>query len=62
MGIPYRNLLRDMYDDLVKRVLSLSSDDSILISQPCRDNALFLLRLVDETLVSDIDHTLPVFH
>uniref|UniRef100_A0A7N0VH18 BEACH domain-containing protein B n=1 Tax=Kalanchoe fedtschenkoi TaxID=63787 RepID=A0A7N0VH18_KALFE len=59
MGIPYKNILRDMYDDIVKRLLSLSSDESILISQPCRDNALFLLRLVDETLVCDIDHKLP---
>ncbi|CAM8878100.1 unnamed protein product [Rhodiola kirilowii] len=59
MGIPYKNLLRDMYDDLVKRLLAVSSDDSILISQPCRDNVLLLLRLVDETLVSDIDHKLP---
>lgn len=36
--------------------------DNIFISQPCRDNTLYLLRLIDEMLISEIDKELPVLH
>ncbi|KAK9271394.1 hypothetical protein L1049_026984 [Liquidambar formosana] len=58
-GISCRYLLRDIYDDLIRRLVELSSEDNIFISQPCRDNTLYLLRLIDEMLISEFDHKLP---
>ncbi|KAI4307513.1 hypothetical protein L6164_030691 [Bauhinia variegata] len=58
-GHSYRSLLRDIYDDLIQSMVELSAVDNIFISQPCRDNALYLLRLVDEMLMSEIDQKLP---
>lgn len=58
-GVSYQYLLRDMYDDLIRRLMDLSSEENIFVSQPCRDNTLYLLRLVDEMLISDIDLKLP---
>ena len=40
--------------------MELSAVDNIFITQPCRDNTLYLLRLVDEMLISEIDQNLPV--
>ncbi|GLU16070.1 hypothetical protein SLE2022_325200 [Rubroshorea leprosula] len=54
--IAYRYFLRDIFDDLIGRLLGLSSEENIFISQPCRDNTLYLLRLVDEMLISEIDN------
>ncbi|CAL5383977.1 unnamed protein product [Camellia sinensis] len=59
-GISYQYLLRDIYEDLIQRLIDLSSEDNIFVSQPCRDNTLYLLRLVDETLISEINQKLPV--
>lgn len=59
-GISYRYFLRDMYEDLIRRLVDLSSEENIFVSQPCRDNTLYLLQLVDEMLVSEIDHKIPV--
>lgn len=61
-GISYRCLLRDVYGDLMRRLTDLSSGDNIFISQPCRDNTLFLLRLIDEMLISEIYHNIPVMN
>ncbi|KAI8015885.1 BEACH domain-containing protein B [Camellia lanceoleosa] len=58
-GISYQYLLRDIYEDLIQRLIDLSSEDNIFVSQPCRDNTLYLLRLVDETLISEINQKLP---
>lgn len=41
--------------------MELSSEESIIMSQPCRDNTLYLLRLIDEMLMSEMDQNLPVF-
>lgn len=41
-------------------MVELSASDNIFISQPCRDNTLYLLRLIDEMLISEIDKELPV--
>lgn len=59
-GISYKYFLRDIYEDLIQRLVDLSSEENIFVSQPCRDNTLYLLRLVDEMLVSEIDHKIPV--
>ncbi|KAH7849592.1 hypothetical protein Vadar_020109 [Vaccinium darrowii] len=58
-GISYHCLLRDVYGDLIRRLLDLSSGDNIFILQPCRDNTLYLLRLIDEMLISEIYHNIP---
>lgn len=60
-GISYQHLLRDIYEDLIQRLVDFSSEDNIFISQPCRDNTLYLLRLVDEMLITEMDDKLPVF-
>ncbi|XP_047328635.1 BEACH domain-containing protein B isoform X2 [Impatiens glandulifera] len=57
-GTSYGFLVRDIYEDLVQRLINLSSGDNIFMSQPCRDNTLYLLKLVDEMLLSETDHDL----
>lgn len=59
-SISYRCLLRDIYEDLVQRLTELSSEDNIFLSQPCRDNTLYLLKLVDDLLIFEIDAKLQV--
>lgn len=54
------HLLRDLYEDLIRGLVDMSSEENIFISQPCRDNTLYLLRLVDEILSSEIDRNLLV--
>ncbi|KAK4483931.1 hypothetical protein RD792_011140 [Penstemon davidsonii] len=58
-GILYQSFLRDVYEDLIQKLISLSTEDNIFASQPCRDNTLYLLKLVDEMLISEMDHCLP---
>ncbi|GAB4839467.1 hypothetical protein Ancab_028990 [Ancistrocladus abbreviatus] len=58
-AVSYHYLLRDIYEDLIRRLIDLHNEENIFISQPCRDNSLYLLRLVDEFLLSEIDHKLP---
>ncbi|RDY05943.1 BEACH domain-containing protein B, partial [Mucuna pruriens] len=55
----YRFFLRDVYEDLIQNLVELSAVDNIFISQPCRDNTLYLLKLIDEMLISEIDKELP---
>ncbi|XP_037496380.1 BEACH domain-containing protein B [Jatropha curcas] len=55
-GISYLYLLRDIYGELIQRLVDFSYEENIFATQPCRDNTLYLLRLVDEMLVSEIDH------
>ncbi|XP_057426071.1 BEACH domain-containing protein B isoform X2 [Lotus japonicus] len=57
----YRFFLRDIYEDLIRNMVDLSSVDNIFMSQPCRDNTLYLLKLIDEMLISEIDKELPFF-
>lgn len=54
-------LLRDILEDLVVGLVELSSEDNIFISQPCRDNTLFLVKLAEEVLVHEQGHLLPVY-
>lgn len=59
-GNSYRFFLRDIYEDVIQNLVDLSASDNIFISQPCRDNTLYLLKLVDEMLISEIDKELPL--
>lgn len=58
-GIAYRHFLRDLYEDLVRKLLDLSAVENVLVTQPCRDNMLYLLKLVDEMLLSEMKFNLP---
>ncbi|KAM7253246.1 hypothetical protein ACFE04_025864 [Oxalis oulophora] len=58
-GLSCKLLLRDIYGDLILKLVELSSEENVFTSQPCRDNALYLLRLVDEMLISEIEQKLP---
>ncbi|KAK2977991.1 hypothetical protein RJ640_023529 [Escallonia rubra] len=55
----YRCLLRDLYMDIILRLIDLSSEENIFVLQPCRDNTLYLLKLIDELLISEVDNKLP---
>lgn len=57
--IAYRYFLCDIYEVLTRRLLEASSEDNIFLSQPCRDNTLYLLKLIDEMLISEFDLKLP---
>ncbi|XAR62071.1 hypothetical protein NMG60_11016666 [Bertholletia excelsa] len=58
-GISFQYFLRDIYEDLVRRLVDLASEENIFVLQPCRDNTLYLLRLIDEMLISETNHRLP---
>lgn len=49
----HSTLLRDIFEDLIGSFLEISSDDNVLGLQPCRDNTLYLLKLIDELLCSE---------
>ncbi|KAK9758397.1 hypothetical protein RND81_01G226800 [Saponaria officinalis] len=58
-GVSYHYLLRDIYEELLQKLIELSHEESVLASQPCRDNTLYLFRLIDELLLDEVDHELP---
>ncbi|KAK1300212.1 hypothetical protein QJS10_CPB13g00240 [Acorus calamus] len=47
-------LLRTIIEDLIGSLVDLSSDENIFVLQPCRDNTLYLLKLADEMLISEL--------
>ncbi|CAM0946806.1 unnamed protein product [Alopecurus aequalis] len=59
--LPNFCLLRDIFEDIIESLLETSPDENIFISQPCRDNILYLLKLSDELLVDQIGIKL-LFH
>ncbi|CAJ2641153.1 unnamed protein product [Trifolium pratense] len=59
-GNSYRFFLRDIYEDVIQNLVDLSAAENIFISQPCRDNTLYLWKLIDEMLISEIDKELPL--
>lgn len=59
-GISCRNLLHDIFEDLIQRLVDFSFEENIFAAQPCRDNTLYLLQLMDEMLVAEIDHKILV--
>lgn len=58
--VSFKYFLRDMYEDLIQMLVDLSSGENIFVAQPCRDNTLYLLRLIDDMLIAELDHQLPV--
>ncbi|KAK6116093.1 hypothetical protein DH2020_008362 [Rehmannia glutinosa] len=59
VSISYKSFLRDLYEDLIQKLINLSTEENMFVSQPCRDNTLYLVKLVDEMLISEMDHRLP---
>ncbi|KAK8597059.1 hypothetical protein V6N12_065535 [Hibiscus sabdariffa] len=58
-GTSCQYLLCGIYDNLTQRLVDISSKENIFSSQPCRDNTMYFLRLVDEMLISEIGNKLP---
>ncbi|KAG8069818.1 hypothetical protein GUJ93_ZPchr0006g46210 [Zizania palustris] len=52
--LPNSCLLRDIFEDVVGSLLEASSEETLFISQPCRDNILYFLKLSHELLVDQI--------
>ncbi|KAK4434240.1 BEACH domain-containing protein B [Sesamum alatum] len=59
VGVSCQSFLRDLYEDLIQKLINLSSEENVFVSQPCRDNTLYLVKLVDEMLISEMDYRLP---
>ncbi|KAI3460067.1 hypothetical protein Pfo_016730 [Paulownia fortunei] len=59
VSFSYQSFLRDLYEDLIQKLINLSTEENVFVSQPCRDNTLYLVKLVDEMLISEMDHWLP---
>ncbi|KAL6888469.1 hypothetical protein ACP4OV_009495 [Aristida adscensionis] len=52
--LPNSFLLRDIFEDLVGSLLETSSEENLFVTQPCRDNILYLLKLSHELFVDQI--------
>ncbi|XP_042020550.1 BEACH domain-containing protein B-like isoform X1 [Salvia splendens] len=59
VGISYQSFVRDIYEDLTQKLINSSAEENIFICQPCRDNTFYLVKLVDEMLISELDNRLP---
>ncbi|KAL8487834.1 hypothetical protein ACS0TY_024230 [Phlomoides rotata] len=59
VSISYQSFLRDLYEDLIQKLINSSAEENIFVSQPCRDNTLYLVKLVDEMLIFELDNRLP---
>nr|CAD1830051.1 unnamed protein product [Ananas comosus var. bracteatus] len=46
-------LLRDIFKDLIGSLTEISSEENVFMTQPCRDNALYILKLIDELLINE---------
>ncbi|CAH9105180.1 unnamed protein product [Cuscuta epithymum] len=57
--LSYQYFLRSLYEDLIQKLVDFSTVENTLVTQPCRDNMLYLLKLVDEKLLSEISYKLP---
>ncbi|KAL9252927.1 BEACH domain-containing protein [Drosera capensis] len=57
-GMSYNYALHYIYADLITKLIELSSMEYIFLSQPCRDNTLYILKLVDELLLTETDYKL----
>lgn len=60
VSISYQSFVRDMYEDLTQKLINSSAEENTFASQPCRDNTFYLVKLVDEMLISELDNRLPV--
>lgn len=54
-----RILMNELLDDLIQGLIDIASKQNMLTVQPCRDNTLYLLTLLDETLIRDTLSSLP---
>lgn len=52
-GLSHTNLIREIFEDIIGSLVEVASDGNLFLTQPCRDNTLYLLRLVDELLISE---------
>jgi hypothetical protein len=48
------DLLRDIFDDIAGSLLQKSLEDNIFLFQPCCDNVLHFLDLIQELLVNQM--------
>ncbi|KAG0476323.1 hypothetical protein HPP92_013164 [Vanilla planifolia] len=55
----HSNFLREIFEDLVGSLFKVSSEENIFVSQPCRDNTLYLLKLADELFISEYGDKFP---
>ncbi|XP_051118042.1 BEACH domain-containing protein B isoform X2 [Andrographis paniculata] len=53
------SFLRDLYEDMTHKLITLSTDENVFVCQPCRDNTLYFVKLVDEMLISEMSQQLP---
>nr|BAD25221.1 putative LvsC [Oryza sativa Japonica Group] len=51
--LPNSCLIRDIFEDIVGSLLETSSEENLFL-QPCRDNILYLLKLIHELFVDQI--------
>ncbi|XP_073132382.1 BEACH domain-containing protein B isoform X2 [Henckelia pumila] len=58
-GSSYQSFLCDLYEGLIQQLINLSAEENVFVFQPSRDNTFYLLKLIDEKLVSEIDYWLP---
>eukprot|EP01018_Ginkgo_biloba_P014188 Gb_28819 [translate_table: standard] len=54
-----KHLIHELLEDLVQGLLDIASKQNMLTVQPCRDNTLYLLTLIDEILIKDTLDYLP---
>lgn len=47
----HARFLRGIFEDLIGSLLEISSEDNIFMSQPCRDNTLYLLKLINDLVI-----------
>lgn len=59
--LSHLNFVRDIFEDLIERLVGMSYEENIFVLQPCRDNALYLLKLLDEMLINERGHKFLVF-
>ncbi|XP_078448149.1 binding protein [Wolffia australiana] len=51
--LPNHRLLQHIFVDLTTGLLEVAQQDAMLLTQPCRDNTLYLLKLLDEMLINE---------
>ncbi|THU62740.1 hypothetical protein C4D60_Mb01t08320 [Musa balbisiana] len=49
--LSHSRFLRDIYEDLIGSLVEISLEENIFTSQPCRDNTLYLLKLINELVI-----------
>ncbi|CAL9114662.1 unnamed protein product [Musa textilis] len=49
--LSHSHFLRDIYEDLIGSLVEISLEENIFTSQPCRDNTLYLLKLINELVI-----------